>query len=195
MFKSIISFSLFFISAFISVGSINAHAATTAQIICSKAGALVVRARKCKRGETRLNVSQLVQQSVASVTSLPGPQGLPGDKGDTGPVGPKGDPAGFDVATCYKLETTNGALANAPANAAATRSLNCNNPATEFMLSSSFNVSPLGSAGNRPFVQAKSVVFDPTNKYPIGVSYTFIQSASAAPDIYAAFAQVTCCQR
>lgn len=85
------------------------------------------------------------------------------------------------------------APAGVPANTAGTATVSCNTT-TQFMLTSSFNVAPSGSPVNKPFVQYKSLILDATNKYPVGVTYGFLQSVSGGSN-YDVYAQAVCCTK
>jgi hypothetical protein len=129
--------------------------------------------RKCRSGETRVNLNDLIQQSASAIPSVPGPKGDTGPKGDKGMTGIQGDPAGFDVTACYSKQTTTGLLSSVPANQSSFREIDCNNKETEFMLDSSFHVNPVSSGNNKPFVQGKIFTFDSSGKYPVGVGYYY----------------------
>lgn len=177
-------------------------AATPPQIICVKKGALVVRTRRCAKREKRVALKDLVQEAL-TVAPIQGPQGLPGPQGPQGPVGgqgvqgpqgPKGDPAGFDITNCYKITKQN-VIPGFPANGVGTLSQNCNNPSTEFMLSSAFNPVPSGSAINKPITQSKSLILDGTGRYPIGVSFIFVQAQPTPAEGFGAGIEIICCPR
>lgn len=183
------------VATFLCFGSVsNTYAATRKKVICNKNGALLVRLRKCRSGESRVNLADLVQQSAASIPSIQGPQGPTGPKGATGATGPQGDPAGFDVTACYHRQTTTGAGSSVGANAPNSRSLNCDNPTTDFMLTSSFHVNPVGVSSNKPFIQSKILELDATGTYPIGVTYNFLQSVSGGFS-YGTYVHIICCPK
>ncbi len=187
-------------------------AKTPVQILCSKKGALMVRTNRCGKGEKRVSLKNLVQEavSVSAITGPVGPQGPQGAQGPQGgqgpqgavgiqgvqgPAGPKGDTAAFKVSGCYYKQATSGGPAGLPASVAGVLEIKCNNPATEFMLSSGYNPVPSGSQTNKPIVQSKSFIMDPTNKYPIGVSYIFTQVLASPSGNYNPSGDVVCCVR
>ena len=164
------------------------------QVICTKDGNLFVRTGKCKKGEAKASLPTIVQQSVTTIPSVAGPQGPTGPKGDTGATGAQGVSSGFDTSSCYFLQTTSGGGANVPANSPNSRNLKCTDEQNDFLLSSSAIVAPVGSAGNKPFIQGKDFDLDTTGKYPIGVTYYFMQSVSGG-SIYATFVEIVCCKK
>ena len=183
------------------------QAATSAQILCAnkRSGALAIRA-KCRRSETRVTVNSLVEKVAAISPNIvgpagpqgaqgpigpAGPQGIQGPQGPVGPVGPQGaegDPASFNVTGCYTKVSSS--FIQFPANQPGTITLNCNNATTQFMLDSGYSPPPAG----RPFLQAKSLTYDASDKYPIGVSVTYQQSlTSSDPWSFGVF--IVCCAK
>jgi hypothetical protein len=197
--------------AILSIPSPVFAAKQPAQILCSKKGKINVRSGRCSRGEKRVAVKDLVQEAV-SVSAIQGPvgpqgpqgpqgaqgqqgpQGPQGAQGVQGPVGVKGDTAAFRVSNCYYKQGA-GINAGYPANFNAALTLQCNNPATEFMLSAAYNPVPSGSPTNKPIVQSKSLIMDPTNKYPIGVIYTFAQVLTNPSGNYGTSGEIVCCAK
>lgn len=184
---------------------------STIQFLCSKKGNLVVRTSRCAKGEKRISIGDLVQEAV-TVSSVQGPigstgpqgpqglqglqgaQGPQGSQGLQGPIGPKGDPGAFKVSGCY-LKNGSGLSAGYPANFSAVLTLQCNNPSSEFMLSAAFNPVPSGSQTNKPVLQSKNLILDSTNKYPVGVIYTFNQVLTNPSTNYGTGGEIVCCAK
>lgn len=188
------------------------YAATPKQFLCaSKTGKLIVRSKKCGKKETKVGLQDLVKEAVTTSTvrgptgpqgpqgpagpqGATGPAGSQGPQGVQGPAGPKGDPAGFDVAACY-TKSFNNTQPGYPAGSFAFVTLNCNNASTEFMLSSSFNPVPSGSALNKPVAQSKTLNLNSTQQYPVGVNFVFTQVQPSPVDSYGVGVQIVCCVR
>lgn len=203
----------FFILAFLFsvTPSLSYAAKKPVQILCSKNGTIKVRNNRCAKGEKRIALKDLVQEAV-SVSAVQGPvgpqgpqgpqgaqgpqgpQGPTGVQGVQGPVGPKGDTAAFKISNCYS-KSGSGIQAGYPANFAATLTIQCNNTATEFMLSAAFNPVPSGSQTNKPVVQSKTLILDPANKYAIGVIYTFSQVLASPSGNYGTAGEIICCTK
>jgi hypothetical protein len=201
----------------ISVGFLIAPslcvAAPSVQILCAnkKSNAITVRTKKCKKNETRVSVGSLVSQVSSTAQGVVGPQGPQGaqgaqgpagvqgvagpqgPQGAQGPTGSQGDPAGFDVATCYaKASPSVGASVTFSPNLPGTITVTCNNPNSEFLLDSGYSPPP----SYRPLLQSKTLNYDLTNKYPVGVSVTYIQTLTAPANQSWSFGVfITCCQR
>lgn len=206
-------FSLFALLFFISTIAFAATK-TPIQVLCTtKKGALVVRTSKCSKGEKKIAIKDLVQQAVSVSSSVQGPvgpqgpqgaQGPQGPQGPAGPIGvqgiqgplgPKGDPAQFKVSNCY-TKTAQGIAAGYPANFAAPLTIECNDKLTEFMLSSSHNPVPSGSQTNKPVLQSKNLILDTaTNKYPVGVIFTFAQVLASPSGNYGTSGEIVCCKK
>ena len=193
----------------------SSFAASSNMLLCkSNKNAIVARA-KCRKGEKRLALSDFATaasdavvgvkgaQGPVGATGNDGPQGPAGPEGSTGPqgvqgpqgpqgaIGPIGDPGGFDFASCYSI--TSGPK-NGVANNVLTAAVNCTNTTSQYMAWSSFAVAPVGSSVNKPFLQAKDWNLDSTNKYPVGVTYTFLQAVSGG-NAYQAQVYAVCCAK
>ena len=195
--------------------SIALAAKKPVQILCAKNGVLKVRNARCAKGEKKLSLKDLVQEAV-SVSTIKGPVGAQGPQGPQGaqgsqgpqgpagvqgiqglqgPVGPQGDTAAFKLSNCYYKQGSVGGQAGFPANVNATLTMQCNNTATEFMLSAAYNPVPSGSQTSKPVVQSKSLLLDASNKYPIGVAYIFTQVLASPSGNYGASGEIVCCAK
>lgn len=211
--------------ALISIFLISLHPAysqtsrkPSAQILCSKKGKLSVRTAKCAKGESRVALNDLIKEAVAvapvqgpagaqgpqGAQGLQGAQGPQGAQGAQGPVGPQGsqgtaglqgDAGSFKLSGCYQKSGTAGGPAGFPASVNGVLTLQCNNPLTEFLFSAAYNPVPSGSQTNKPIVQSKNFILDSTNKYPVGVIYTFTQVLASPSGNYNAAGEIVCCAR
>jgi hypothetical protein len=202
--------SIFLLTIFSIVASMpEANAATKTQFVCSNSkGEIVVRAKACKKGETKLSLASLATSAVSfaqiQITALQGPQGpqgsqgsqgLQGPKGDTGEVGATGNPAGFDVGGCYPKSSPSSGGEFA-ADTTGTRSLSCNssNGTQDFLLSSDYITLPPTNV-TKPFIQSKLLIFDSTGKYPVGVTYTSRQAVIVGTTTHVLGISIVCCPR
>jgi len=200
--KKYVVFALTAVAVLLSNSTVGS--AATSAVLCLKKTTITVRP-KCLRGEKRVSLSNLASASVQSIqttqgaTGPQGPQGpqgvsgVQGVQGPTGPIGVTGAPGGFDFASCYSKPS---AIFPGGVNQTRDVSLSCNSTTTEYMQTSSFGVSPIGSSINKPFLQSKQVLFDPaTNGIPVGVTYTIFQGVNSNLNPFAVQVFIVCCAR
>ncbi len=182
----------------------EAIAATKKQVVClNSKGKISVRVSKCKKKESKLSLASLASNAVSLATDqgLKGPQGPQGPKGSTGPkgdtgaVGAAGNPAGFDVGGCYYRNSPS-QIFDFAADSIGTRQLSCNYSSgqQDFMLSSSYLTLPPTNQ-TKPFVYSKSLLFDATDSYPVGVSYSSRQAVIIGAVGHQLGLSIVCCPR
>lgn len=173
------------LALFVPIAAQAAPAKTAAKpmaVCVAKATGVVTARPKCKAGESPLSLTAV----AASAVGPQGPAGLTGEAGPPGPQGPKGDsgtPGIINTASCYQKtgewQLTNDGEGFADAD--------CNNPASEFMLTSLMDY--------QPYVDVFTREITPTlrngDTVPTGVSL----SVFSATKVYQLRAIIVCCKR
>lgn len=176
----------------------------TVNVLCAQASGALVTKPKCKKNERKIGLGDLgtvVSESIAGGIQGPqgaqgpqgpvGIQGIQGPSGSQGAQGPAGNPGSFNLNDCYEKT---GPISNVGANAVNFSSVSCNVPASQFMLSSSIGMAPIGSTVNKPYIQSKDLILDISGKYPVGVTYSAFQAVSGGSS-YGIQVFIICCNK